>query len=82
MVPTGLTGAGRQIRPHAAIEDNADARFVNKEEYFRLLVGFRRLVRADDAEKNLRGLLDEETGTRYMIHEEELITAFPAHANA
>jgi hypothetical protein len=55
------------------LQEDGNACYVSREEYFKLLLGFKRLVRADDAAHQVRGLLDLETGARYLIHEDELI---------
>ena len=50
----------------------ADCHFVEREEFCRLLVGSRRLVRADEPSLELRGLMDAENGTRFFIEQQKL----------
>ena len=45
---------------------------VERDEFCRLLVGFRHLVRCDDARNGLWGLLDPRTGERYVIPASDL----------
>ena len=45
---------------------------VERDEFCQLLVGFRNLVRCDDARNGLWGLLDPVTGERYVIPESDL----------
>lgn len=47
-------------------------RFVDSDEFCRLLVGFKRLVRADDPHYEVRGLLDLDSDTLYMIENNKL----------
>jgi hypothetical protein len=43
------------------------SQYVPPEEFLRLLLSRRRLVRADGADGQVRGLLDPQTGTRFLI---------------
>ena len=52
--------------------------FVDSEEFCRLLLGFKRLIRADESSVEVRGLLDLDTGTRFLIEQEKL-TPPPQH---
>jgi hypothetical protein len=56
------------------LNERLDCRFVESEEFCRLLVGKGHLVRADEASRDLRGLLDLETGVRYLIETRKLTT--------
>jgi hypothetical protein len=56
------------------VSERSDCRFVESEEFCRLLVGKNRLIRADDSSLDLRGLLDLETGVRYLIETRKLTT--------
>lgn len=47
--------------------------FVQAEEFCQLLLSSRQMVRSDERESNLRGLLDLETGRRYLIDQEQLL---------
>ena len=54
------------------LRDPADYRFVEPSEYCELLVSTRRLQRCDDLASGIRGLLDLETGMRFLIEDERL----------
>jgi hypothetical protein len=54
------------------LRTQANWAFVNVYEFRRLAVSNRRLIRADAPEAALRGLLDEATGMRFVIEEENL----------
>jgi hypothetical protein len=51
--------------------DNPAATFVKREEFCEMLLSFRKFVRSD--EDRYRGLLDVETGRRFLIDREELM---------
>jgi hypothetical protein len=55
--------------------ETLDLPFLEREEFLALLVSRRKLVRADDSDASVRGLLDSATGKRFLIQEGEL---FPA----
>jgi len=55
-----------------AVRDHADFTYVQREEFCRLLLSTRRMVRSDEPDLNVRGLLDMETGTRFLIEQEKL----------
>ena len=46
--------------------------FVRRDEFFQLLLSFKKLVRSDEPSARIRGLLDVESGERYLIEQEEL----------
>ena len=52
-------------------ETTSPRTFVSADEYCRLAVSSRRLLRAD--ERTFRGLLDPVTGMRYVISEQQLL---------
>lgn len=54
------------------LKQSKECKFVESNEFCELLVGFKRLVRADEASVDLKGLLDPETGTRFFIEVEKL----------
>ena len=54
------------------VRDPADYRFVERSEYCELLVSTKRLRRCDDLESGIRGLLDLDTGMRFVIEEQRL----------
>ena len=49
-----------------------DSRFVQPDEFLNLLLGRRKIVRSDSNDWRVRGLLDVQTGERYLIEEEAL----------
>lgn len=51
------------------------SRFVERDEYFDLIMSTRKLDRADDYSARLRGLLDRTSGERYLIEDEKLFAA-------
>jgi hypothetical protein len=55
-----------------AMRDRAEFTYVQREEFCRLLLSTRHLVRSDEPDLNVRGLLDTETGTRFLIEQEKL----------
>jgi hypothetical protein len=46
--------------------------FVERDEFCRLLLSVRRMVRSDEPAVNLRGLRDLATGKRFFIEREKL----------
>ena len=54
------------------VSDRANRSFVESEEFCRLLLGKRKLVRCDQAHGDVRGLMDVETGECYFIEQEKL----------
>jgi len=57
------------------LRDPADYRFVEGSEYCELLVSTKRLQRCDHLASGIRGLLDLDTGMRFLIEEERLFAA-------
>ena len=55
-----------------AMRERADFMFVQREEFCRLLLSTRRMVRSDEPDVHVRGLKDIETGTRFLIEQEKL----------
>ena len=49
-----------------------DVTFVHREEFCRLLLSFKKLIRSDEPAVRIRGLTDVESGERYIIDQEEL----------
>ena len=47
--------------------------FVEPEEFFSLVLSTRKLFRADQRAEGLRGLVDPERGTCYLVEEERLL---------
>lgn len=56
----------------AALRDSADYTFVQRDEFCRLLLSSRRLVRSDEPRLKMRGLMDLDTGDRFFIEQEKL----------
>ena len=54
------------------LRNRTDCLFVERDEFCRLMIGSRRLVRADESAVELRGLLDLETGTHFLIEQYKL----------
>lgn len=59
-------------RRRRSMHDRTNSTFVQREEFCRLLLSTRRLVRSDEPDINVRGLLDTETGDRFLIEQEKL----------
>jgi hypothetical protein len=49
--------------------------FVDRDEFCRLLLSFRKLIRDDEPSVRARGLLDVRSGERYLIEQERLVSA-------
>lgn len=47
-------------------------RLVDREEFCKLLLGYRRMIRADEPSTGMRGLRDLQTGVTYLIEREKL----------
>lgn len=62
------------------LRERAGCRFVESEEFCNLLLGFKKLIRADEMDIKIRGLLDVETGTRFLIEQEKLLPPQPHHS--
>jgi hypothetical protein len=58
-------------RKRRARQDSADVTVVKRDEFFEMLLSFRKYVRSD--EPSYRGLLDVETGRRFVIEPDELL---------
>lgn len=56
----------------AAMRERSEYTFVQREEFCRLLLSTRRLIRSDEPRLKMRGLMDLETGDRYLIEQEKL----------
>ncbi len=53
-------------------QDSSNSTFVQREEFCSLLLSTRRLVRSDEPRRGVRGLLDIDTGARFLIKQEKL----------
>ena len=49
------------------------SKFVQRDEFCKLLVGNRKIIRSDVPAKQLRGLVDLATGTRFLIEKDKLL---------
>ena len=67
MVPTNL-----ESKEQRSIRSGSVSRFVDSNEFCRLLLGFKKLVRADNPAQGLRGLFDEESNILYLIEQDQL----------
>jgi hypothetical protein len=47
-------------------------RFVARDEFCDLLLSFKKLTRSDEPDMSVRGLLDVQSGQRYLIEQEKL----------
>jgi hypothetical protein len=57
-----------------ALREHPEFKLVQRDEFCQLLLSFRRLIRSDEPALRMRGLLDVESGERYLIEQEELFT--------
>ena len=55
------------------MRERLNSTFVEPDEFLRLLLSRRVLVRSDRQEGNIRGLLDPITGRRFVIERERLL---------
>ena len=55
-----------------ALREQPGLRFVERDEFCELLLSCKKLIRSDEPSARLRGLLDVESGERYLIEQEEL----------
>jgi hypothetical protein len=58
-----------------ALRELPGLRFVHREEFCDLLLSFKKLVRSDEPAVRIRGLMDVESGERYLIEHEELFAS-------
>ena len=54
------------------LQRGQDVKFVHREEFCRLLLSFKKLIRSDEPAVRIRGLTDVESGERFLIDQEEL----------
>jgi len=54
------------------LRERSEFTFVQREEFCRLLLSTRRMVRSDEPDVHVRGLLDVDTGARFLIEQEKL----------
>ena len=77
MVPTNPLQERPLQERRRLLRDKAECRIVDSDEFCKLMLGFRKLVRADDSALQMRGLLDVETGIRFLIEQEKLTPPEP-----
>jgi hypothetical protein len=59
-----------------SLRNSTSATFVRREEFCRLLLSFKKLIRSDEPADRIRGLTDVESGERYLIKHDELFGCF------
>jgi len=63
---------GTLIERRRTLHESSEFHFVHRDEFCKLLLSSKKLVRSDEPRASLRGLLDLETGMRYLIEQENL----------
>lgn len=61
-------------RKRVLLRGRSDCRFLEPDEFCQLLVSRRRLWRADDGSAEVQGVLEPETGVRFLIERERLFS--------
>ena len=56
-----------------ALRQFTRSEFVQRDEFYRLLLSCRKMVRSDEPAVDLLGLFDLETGTRFLIERRKLL---------
>jgi len=67
MVPTESICLERK-----ALRERTENSFVQRDEFCRLLLSGRKMIRSDEPALSVRGLLDLNTGARFLIEQENL----------
>ena len=65
-----LTETIGESRP--AMHPSSNITFVQRDEFCSLLLSTRRMVRSDEPGRGVRGLLDTQTGARFLIEQDKL----------
>jgi len=65
-----MTGTLNERR--RTLRERSELRFVQRDEFCKLLLSSKKLIRSDEPGASVRGLLDLETGKRYLIEQENL----------
>jgi hypothetical protein len=65
-----LTGTLSERR--RALRETSQLSFVQRDEFCKLLLSSKKMIRSDEPRASVRGLLDVETGRRYLIEQENL----------
>ena len=68
-----MTFGGRLGNERLARQQQAECIFVSRDEFCQLMLSYRKLVRSDEPGSRMRGLLDVESGERYLIEQEQLL---------
>ena len=63
-------------------ETSSVRRWLKPEEYLTLAISNRRMLRCDDPDEGIRGLLDLATGERFFVREELALLADLEHGPA
>ena len=66
-------------QPRLGFKLTQNARFIEPEQFVRLLVSRKKLVRVDDKTAGIRGLFEPSTGKRFFIEEEKLLASEPTY---
>ena len=67
-----MTARGICRERRREMQTQTDTRFVETDEFLDLLLSWRKLTRWDDAVGNVRGLVDRQSGMRFLIEQEKL----------
>ena len=67
-----MTARGICRERRREMQTQIDTRFVETDEFLDLLLSWRKLTRWDDAVGNVRGLVDRQSGMRFLIEQEKL----------
>jgi hypothetical protein len=59
-------------KTRSELEDHPESRFLKRDEFLRLLVSSKNVIRADDGPRGLLGLLDVQSNCRFLIEEAAL----------
>ena len=59
-------------RQRIALHSATNCRFVDPEEFRDLLVSRRKLIRADEPDANMHGLMDPSSEVRFLVEAERL----------
>lgn len=73
MKGAGMDWNESQRQRQRVLQRGHDVMFVHREEFCRLLLSFKKLIRSDEPAVRIRGLTDVESGERYLIDQEELL---------
>ncbi len=57
----------------ASASESCNSAFVEPEEYYQLLLGWRKMVRVDHGGSDVCGLMDPHSGKQYLIKRRRLL---------